>query len=108
MSPPNPQDLDHPLIKGLMSAFGWVMASLLTLLAVLAGWDRKSMNNKVTALFRWKDDVVDKALQDIPKTYVTKDDLRTYVHEPNAEAHERILTDVGEVRSMVEQLLKRL
>ena len=71
MSPPNP-DLHHPLVAGVLNAIGWVVASLLTLVAILLGWDRKSLHSKVSALFRWKDNVVDKALKDIPKEYVSQ------------------------------------
>ncbi len=105
--PPNSSGLDHPLIGTALAALGWILASLLTLLAVLVGWDRKTMTNKTSALFRWKDDVVDPALKDIPKLYVSKHDLEVYVHRPNAEDHKRILDELGNQREMLEELLKR-
>lgn len=71
----------------IVQAVGWVIGSLATLVAVLLGWDRSATKRSVSALFRWKDETVDPFIASVPTIYATKEDIRTYIHEPNRDDH---------------------
>jgi hypothetical protein len=74
----------------VIQAVGWIIGSLATLLAIVLGWDRLNTKRSVSALFRWKDDTVDPFIAEVPRIYATKDDIKTYIHEPNREDHQEI------------------
>ncbi|MFZ3043886.1 MAG: hypothetical protein WA058_02130 [Minisyncoccia bacterium] len=59
-------------------------------MAILLGWDRMATKRSVSSLFRWKDDTVDPFMASVPKLYAMKDDIKTYIHEPNRRDHEEI------------------
>ena len=85
------QDLVKHADQGVIwSTIGWVIGGLATLVAALLGWDRTSINRKISSLFEWKDKTVDPFISKVPTVYATKEDIRTYVFEPNREDHREI------------------
>ncbi|MDA8122456.1 MAG: hypothetical protein M0Z38_07825 [Deltaproteobacteria bacterium] len=97
----------------IVQGVGWIIGSLATLVAILLGWDRMATKRSVSALFRWKDNTVDLFMAEVPRVYATKDDIKTYIHEPNWKDHQEIkerLENVdktlGEMRGLLIQRAK--
>ncbi len=89
--------VDQGHITGLIA---WVLGGMASLIALLLGWDRKATKKSVATLFRWKDDVVDKALKEFPEKYVAKGDC-TRQHEDAAKRHDEILYEIRETRKLI-------
>lgn len=87
------------------SAIGWVIAGLTTVSITLIGYIGIRETRRTSALFVWKDKVVDPALRDLPKDYVMKADLHALVVTPNAADHTDIKGHLVRVEEKLDQLL---
>lgn len=97
----------------IVQAVGWVIGSLATLVAVLLGWDRAATKRSISSLFKWKDETVDPFMAEVPRVYATKEDIKTYIHEPNWKDHQEMKDRLEnmdktllEMRGLLEQRAK--
>lgn len=100
------QDLAKHVDQGIFwSIIGWIIGGLASITVGLLGWVGVRESRKTSALYRWKDDVVDPALRDLPKNYVMKTDLHALVVTPNAQDHTDIKGHLTRVEEKLDKLL---
>ena len=88
------EQVDHSTLVGIVK---WIVTGLLGLISTLLGVIYHRMNRSVSDLFRWKDTVVDPALKEIPKTYVTRQDCN--------RRHDELIYEVRRTRLLLERHL---